>query len=85
MQFFLHAGMQFHPFASYALSCQMPFCQTAPVLPSVTQQQNVMECWWKGSVSITMPPTSTSDVMGQHDEIEGITFRSTHEALVNFY
>ena len=25
-------------FASYALPCHMPFCQTAPLLPSVTQQ-----------------------------------------------
>jgi len=30
---------------SYMLPRQMPFCQTAPVLPSVTQQQHVMEYW----------------------------------------
>ena len=50
--FFLHRGSQWHTFASYALLCQMPLCQTAPLLPSVAQQQNVMEYWWEGSASI---------------------------------
>jgi len=31
--FFIHASMT-------------PFCQTAPLLPSVIQQQNWMECWF---------------------------------------
>jgi len=48
-------------FASYVLSCQMLFCQTAPLLPSLTQQQNVMEHWWKGLTSTAIPPTSVSD------------------------
>ena len=42
VQFFLHGGIQFHTFASYTLPCQTPFCQTAPLLPSVPWQQNVM-------------------------------------------
>ena len=33
-------------FAPYALPCQTPFCQTAPLLPSVVaQQQHGMEYW----------------------------------------
>jgi len=33
------------------LPCQMPFCQTAPLLPFVTWQQNVMEYCQEGSAS----------------------------------
>ena len=54
----------------------MPFCQIAPLLPSATQQQNVMGYWWEGSTSIATPPTSASDVVGQHHKIGGITFRA---------
>ena len=43
--------------------------------PSVTQQQNVMGYWQEGSTFTAIPPTSTSDVMGQHHKIGGITFR----------
>ena len=38
--FFPPGGIEFHPFASDALSCQTLFCQTAPLLPSVTRQQH---------------------------------------------
>jgi len=38
----------------------MPFCQSAPLLPSVTQQQHAMEYWWKGSTCTAIP--STSDI-----------------------
>ena len=38
------------------------------LLPSVTWQQNVMECWWEGSTSPAIAPTSASDVVGQHKE-----------------
>lgn len=54
----------------------MPFCQTAPLLPSVSQQQNSMEFWWEGSTSTTLPPTPVSDIMWQDSEIRGITFRA---------
>jgi len=40
------------------------FCQAAPLLPAVSQQQNVMEYWWEGSVSIAILTISASDVMG---------------------
>ena len=30
--------------------------------------------WWKGSTSIAILPTSVSNVVGQHDNIENITF-----------
>ena len=74
VQFFPYKGIQWHTFASYTFPCQMSFCQTAPLLPSVTWQQNVMEYWQEGSASTTIPPTSITDVMGQHNNIGGITF-----------
>ena len=49
----------------------MHTCQTVPLLSSVTWQQNVMEYWWEGSASTAISPTSTSDVMGRHNEVEG--------------
>lgn len=52
------------------------YIMTAPLLPSVTQQQNLME----GSTTTALPPASTSDIVGQHNKIGGITFRT---ALVN--
>jgi len=51
----------------------MSFCQTASLLPSVTQQQNVRGYWWGGSTSV--PPPSASDVVDQpNNKIGGITF-----------
>ena len=47
-----------------------------PLLPSDTQQQYVREYWWEGSTSIAIPPTSTSDIVGQYNKIGGITFRA---------
>jgi len=41
---------------------QTPFCQTTPLLPSVTWQQHVGKYWWEDSTTI---PISISDVMGQ--------------------
>jgi len=67
-------------FASYTVPCQTPFCQTATLLPSVLQQQNVMEYWWEGSASAAIPPASASVIRDQCNEIGGITFG---EALVD--
>jgi len=75
--FFPHGGIQFYTFTSYALPCQTPFCQTAPLLPSVTWQQNVREYWWEDSDSTAIPPTSASDIVGQHNKIGDITFGAT--------
>ena len=71
---FPHEGIQWHTFASCTLPCQMPFCQTAPLLPSVAWQQNVREYWWKGSTAIT--PSSSSYAVGQHNKMGDITFRA---------
>ena len=38
---------------------------------------NLMEHWQEGSASTAMPSTSTSDMVGQHNETGGIIFRST--------
>ena len=46
-----------------------------PLCPPVAQQQNVMEYWWKCSASTSIPPTSISDIVGQHNKIRGIIFR----------
>jgi len=58
---------------SYTLPCQMPFRQTAPLLPFLTQQQNVVEYWWEGASSTATSSTSASDTVGQNNKIEGIT------------
>lgn len=58
----------------------MSDAMTAPLLPSVTQKQDVMEYWWEVSDSALISPTTTSYVMGQHNKMGGNTFR---EALVN--
>lgn len=73
--FFPCRGIQQQPFASYVLPCQTSFCQTAPLLPSVTWQWNVMWYWWDNSTSTAIPATSTSNVVGKHDKIGSITFR----------
>ena len=74
MQFVLHGGIQWHTFASSTLQHQTPFCETASLLPTVTQQLNVTEYWWEGLTSTAIPSTSTSDIMGQHNKTGGITF-----------
>ena len=74
LQCFSHRGIQCHTFAWYALPCQMPLCQTAPLQPSVMQHQHVMEYQWEGSASTAIPPTSASEVIGWHYKKEGITF-----------
>jgi len=71
-EIFPHGGIQLHTFASYALPCQ-----TALLLSSVAQQQNLTEYWREGLTSTDISPTSTSDVVGQHNKIGGITFRVT--------
>ena len=53
---FPHGGIQRLTFALYALPCRTPFCQTTPLLPSVTQRQHVTEYWWEGSASAAIPP-----------------------------
>ena len=52
-----------------------PFCQTAPLLPSVTWQQHVMGYWWQPSASTAISPTSDSDSVGQDNKI-GVTFKA---------
>ena len=57
------------------LPCQASYCQSASLLPSVKWQQNLMEHWWEGLNSTTLPPPPTLYVTGQRYEIGGITFR----------
>ena len=72
LQLFLYGGIQSHAFASYTLPCQMPVCQS---VPSVKWQENVMWYWQEGSTAIAIPATSASDMVGQQNKIEDITFR----------
>ena len=52
-----------------------------PLLPGVSWQQNVTEYWWEGSASTAILPTCSTDIMGQHHKIGGITFRVV---LINY-
>jgi len=45
------------------LPCQAPFCHSAPLLLSVTQQQHPTSIPWQGSASAAIPPTATSDII----------------------
>ena len=45
------------PLLHNAFPCQDAICQIAPLLLSVSQQQNVMEYWWEGSTSTSIPST----------------------------
>jgi len=76
VQFFSQGGIQFHAFASDGLLFQISVCQTAPPLPSVTQQQNVMDYWWECLSCTAMQSTSISNAVGQHNIIESVTFRA---------
>ena len=51
-------------------------CQTAPLLPSVALQQNVMEYWWECSTSSVLPSASATATVGWHHRTGSITFRA---------
>ena len=70
--FFMHGYIKLHPFASYTLPCQTPFCQTAPLLLSVAWCRHWMGYWWEGSTSTATSPASSSGVVGQHNKIGSI-------------
>jgi len=72
----LHGEIQWHTFASYALPCQTLLCWTVPPLLSITRQHNATGYWWEGLTSAAVPPTSTSDVVGQHNQVGCVTFRA---------
>ena len=78
---FLHGGTQCHTFASDALPRQMPFCQTAPLLPFATWRQNGMAYRWEGSASTAITPPSASDAVNQQNKTGGTTFGAS---LVGF-
>ena len=71
---FPHVETQRYTFVSKTLPCQAPVCKAAPLLPSVTQQQSVMEYWWEGSTSTVIPPMLISDLVGQQNKLGGIKF-----------
>ena len=66
---------EFNSFVSYAILRLTSYCQVAPLLSSVTWQQNVTGYWWEGSTSTAIPPASVSVAAGQHHKIGDITFR----------
>jgi len=76
VQFFPHERIQWHTFSPSMLLCQIPFCQTVPLLPSVTQKQNVMEYWWESSSSTAIPPTSDSEDVDQDNKRRSIAFQT---------
>ena len=70
-----------HTFPSSTLACQMPFCQTTPLLPYVAWPENLAKHWREGSVSTAILPTAASGVVGQHNNIGGITFGATVKVM----
>ena len=60
------------------ISMSDAFCQTTLLLPSVTWQQTVMRYWWLDWTSTAISPTPASDIMGQHNNVRGITSRAAH-------
>ena len=69
-----HERFYFHTIVLYEFPKQIFPYQSAPLLLSVAQQQNVKEYWWEGSTSTIIPPVSASDVLVQHSKIGFITF-----------
>lgn len=51
-------------------------CMKVPYLPSVIQQQIVVEYWWEGSTPAAAPQISASHVMNQCNKVGDITFRA---------
>jgi len=39
-------------------------------------KKRIMKYWWESSTSTDISPTSASEIVGQHNKIEGITFRA---------
>ena len=76
VQLFPHKGIQFYTFVSKALSCQIPFCHTAPLLTFCCCVTEGTGYWWEGSNSTAVPPTSTPNTGGQHWKIGSVTFRA---------
>jgi len=68
-------GNSIPPLCSICSSMSAPFCQTAPLLPSVTWQQHAMGYWWEGSTSAAIPPISISDAVGQHHKQEALLLK----------
>ena len=77
VQLFPHGGIQWQTFTSYALPCQTPFCQSAPLRPFVTWQQNVMEYWQEGWATTVILPITVYDIVGRHNQIGSLTFGVT--------
>jgi len=66
---------------SYILLLQMHFhvrCHfvRVPLCCHLSHQQNVIEYWQEDSTSTAIPPTYTSDFVGQHNKMGGVTFRA---------
>ena len=70
-------GIQWHTFASYCTS--MPDTILS-CWPSAAIDRMATKCngsWLEASTSTATPPTSSSHVVGQHNKIGDITFRTT--------
>ena len=79
--FFPLGEIWWHLFTSYTLPYQMPFCQTAPLLPPATRQWNLTEYWQEVSGSIAISPTSASNIMDQHKKTGGTIIREIKMCL----
>ena len=79
--FFPRGGIQFHTLSSPTLPLSDVILSDCPSAAICHTPQNVMGCWQKGSTSTAISPTSTSDIVGQCDNIRGITLRTAFIAL----
>ena len=53
-------------------------CPSAAIFHTATKDKGMPV---KGSASTAIPPTSTSDVVGQHNEVGGTAFRAALRLL----
>lgn len=86
MPFFSSWGTSVSHLCYKCSSMSDPFCQTAPLLPAVTQQQHVVEYWQEGSTFTAIPPTSAFEVMGQYGRVgvsPSVMFKNTF--IFNFH
>jgi len=75
VHFFPHGGIRFHPFASYELPCQIRSVRL-PLCCHLSHSYNMS--WHTGGKVQPLLPFYQHDIMGQHNRMEGITFRAAH-------
>jgi hypothetical protein len=82
VQFFPHGGIQRRPSASYALTCQAPFCQNPPLL--LSESASELYPWSDRRMSAKLVPTYADrgchvvSVTIPYGRIVGFLYRSSY-------